>query len=212
MVVQRWIKKLLPKDPRFAEVLLEQATLVTQVARELSSTAHVHSVSAIAPSIAALEEQAAAARHRMMALLAATAVTPLDRTDLHALSSALHRAIDALAHAGRALSDYGLSEPTAAMAAQLELLLNATGRLQVAVGGLRSDDLWSCRQARQEIVSLEKQADELHQDELRRLFRSPQCDASTLLRERAVLDSLEDAIDGCLHAADVLERIAIKQG
>jgi hypothetical protein len=148
----------------------------------------------------------------MMSLLTLTAVTPIDRADLHALSAALHRAIDALGHAGRALGSYGLPRPTEGMLGQMELLRDATARLQVAVGALGSDDLWLCRHARQEIVVLEKRADELHQEELRRLFRSSACDASQLLRERTVLDALEEAVDSCLRAADVLERIAIKQG
>ncbi|MFO0572509.1 MAG: DUF47 family protein [Polyangia bacterium] len=232
MVVQRWIQRLLPKDPRFVELLLEQAVLANQVARALSGAAHARAEATAQPlvdtaagegasgaasdgpgdELAELEQKATEARRRMMSLLTVTAVTPIDRADLHALSAALHRAIDVLGHAGRALTTYGLTRPTDGMLAQMELLRDATARLQVAVGALGSDDLWLCRHARQEIVVLEKRADELHQDELRRLFRSSACDAGQLLRERTVLDALEEAVDSCLRAADVLERIAIKQG
>lgn len=233
MVVQRWIQRLLPKDPRFVELLLEQAVLANQVARALSGAAHAQAEGAAHPlvdgvgvdgtdgaaagdraggELAELEQKSTEARRRMMSLLTVTAVTPIDRADLHALSAALHRAIDALGHAGRSLTTYGLTRPTEGMLAQMELLRDATARLQVAVGALGSDDLWLCRHARQEIVVLEKRADELHQDELRRLFRSSACDAGQLLRERTVLDALEEAVDSCLRAADVLERIAIKQG
>jgi uncharacterized protein Yka (UPF0111/DUF47 family) len=210
MVVQRWIQKLLPKDPRFVELLLEQAVLASQVSRELSTeSAHGET---IVENIEALEQQGEEVRRRMVALLTETAFTPLDRSDLHELSAALHRAVLSLGHAGRALLAYGLCGPSQAMNEQLQILVDATGRIQVAVGALRGVDLWVCRHAREELVTLEKRADELHQDELRRLFRAADCDARQLLRERAVLDALEEAIDSCLRATDVLERVAIKQG
>lgn len=210
MVVQRWIQKLLPKDPRFVELLLEQAVLASQVSRELSTECAQGET--IVENIAALEQQGEEVRRRMVALLTETAFTPLDRSDLHELSAALHRVVLSLGHAGRALLAYGLCGPSPAMNDQLQILVAATGRIQVAVGALRGVDLWVCRHAREELVTLEKRADELHQDELRRLFRSADCDARQLLRERAVLDALEEAIDSCLRATDVLERVAIKQG
>lgn len=210
MVVQRWIQRLLPKDPRFVELLLEQAVLLSHVARELSTEcAHGET---IVEKLDALEEQAEEVRRRMVALLTETAFTPLDRADLHELSASLHRAILSLGHAGRALLAYGLCGPSPTMREQLLILIEATGRIQAAVGTLRGLDLWVCRHAREQLVTLEKRADELHQDELRRLFRAADCDARQLLRERAVLDALEDAIDSCLRATDVLERVAIKQG
>jgi uncharacterized protein Yka (UPF0111/DUF47 family) len=217
MVVQRWIQRLLPKDPRFVDLLLEQAMLASRVARELSAEREpppgvTTGGGSIAGNIEALEDRAEEVRRSMIALLTDTAFTPLDRADLHELSASLHRAILSVGHAGRALLAYGLEGPSPTMRDQLHILIEATGRIQVAVGALRGVDLWICRQARQDLTTLEKRADELHQDELRRLFRSPACDARQLLRERAVLDALEEAIDSCLRAADVLERVAIKQG
>lgn len=210
MVVQQWIQRLLPKDPRFVDLLLEQAVLLSHVARELASESAQGET--LVEKIDALEQQAEEARRRMIALLTDTAFTPLDRSDLHELSASLHRAILALGHAGRALLAYGLCGPSPTMHAQLQILVEAAGRIQAAVGSLRGVDLWVCRHAREELVTLEKRADELHQDELRQLFRSADCDARRLLRERAVLDALEEAIDSCLRATDVLERVAIKQG
>jgi hypothetical protein len=42
------------------------------------------------------------------------------------------------------------------------------------------------------------------------LFKNPQVDAKMLLRQQAVLDSLEAALNSCQDAADVLENVAIK--
>lgn len=210
MVVQRWIQRLLPKDPRFVDLLLEQAVLASRVARELATESQRDET--LVENIEALEQQSEEVRRRMVELLTDTAFTPLDRADLHDLSASLHRAILSLGHAGRALLAYGLRGPSPTMHAQLQILVDATGRIQIAVGALRGVDLWICRHAREELVTLEKRADELHQDELRRLFRAADCDARQLLRERAVLDALEEAIDSCLRATDVLERVAIKQG
>ena len=64
--------------------------------------------------------------------------------------------------------------------------------------------------ARLQIVALEKRGDAVYRGEMASLFKNPEVKAKELLRQQAVLDALEAALDSCQDAADVLENVAIK--
>ena len=67
-------------------------------------------------------------------------------------------------------------------------------------------------ESKRRIRELEKQCDRIYRDEISRLFRAADVDAKVLLREREILDDLENAIDRCERVADTLANLAVKHG
>jgi predicted Zn-dependent protease len=62
-----------------------------------------------------------------------------------------------------------------------------------------------------EINRLENEADEIHDEALRRLFEEER-DALTVMKWKEVLDLLEDATDRCEDVANVFEGVVVKHG
>ncbi len=58
----------------------------------------------------------------------------------------------------------------------------------------------------------EKEADTIFRDAVSGLFRDPAVDAKRLLKEKEVLEDLENAIDRCERVADRLTNLAVKHG
>ena len=59
---------------------------------------------------------------------------------------------------------------------------------------------------------LEKKADGIYRDAVSKLFQDPDVDAKVLIREKTVLEDLENAIDQCDSIADTLANLAVKHG
>ena len=62
-----------------------------------------------------------------------------------------------------------------------------------------------------EINSLENEADDIHDEALKRLFEQER-DAITVIKWKEVLDLLEDATDRCEDVANVFEAVVVKHG
>ena len=60
--------------------------------------------------------------------------------------------------------------------------------------------------------SKEKEGDAVFRGAVSVLFHDPSVDAKMLLREKEILEDLENAIDKCDHVAETLTNIAVKNG
>src|SRR5207237_1399008 len=107
---------------------------------------------------------------------------------------------------------YDVNVMSPAMQELVELCTKAALVLKAVIPALRKKEYGKFAPARLEIVALEKQGDAVYRREMAALFKDVQVDAKELLRQRAVLQALEEALDSCQDAADVLEKVAIKHG
>jgi uncharacterized protein Yka (UPF0111/DUF47 family) len=105
---------------------------------------------------------------------------------------------------------YEVRELTKSMRELLQLLAESTELLRETVPSIRKHQLEMLAPARLKIVAMEKRGDAIYQTEMAALYKNPAVDAKELLRQQAVLDALEAALNSCQDAADVLENVAIK--
>jgi hypothetical protein len=90
---------------------------------------------------------------------------------------------------------------------QAQVILRATGRLCEAVSLLEG-----FRDAQRQLVAvrqLEDEGDRLAREAIADLFR-PGADPLTVIRWKDIHEQLEEAVDACETAADVLEAILVK--
>lgn len=139
-----------------------------------------------------------------------TFVTPIDREDLHSLAMYLDSAIDQLYRATASFVRYDVMEFTPAMRELVQLCAQAARSLKEAVPYIRSGQLHRLTPACKQIDELEKRGDAVYRAELAALFGNRAINAKDLLRQKAVLDALEAALDSCQDAADLLTRVAVK--
>ncbi len=213
MAIQDIVRFFMPRETQFYDFLEQQAELAYAGANILARfTQEGATAEAVREAVQAVEHKGDAVVHAMEEELARTFVTPLDREDLKQLSNELDDVLDLTNGAARACVLMGVSRPTEDMVALIIKLRESTEVLAQAVPKLRrhaySDLVTDSRTLRK----LEKSADTIYREAVRRLFHDPAIDAKTLVRDKEILDDLEKAIDRCEHAAETLAHLAIKHG
>jgi uncharacterized protein Yka (UPF0111/DUF47 family) len=139
--------------------------------------------------------------------LTRTVVTPLDRDDMYRLVSAIDDVCDHVEEAADNIDAYEVREVPRRARQQAEVLHRAASRLSEAVGLLEG-----FRDSQRQLVALrelEDEGDALAREAVAELFRSG-ADPLTIIRWKDIHEQLEEAVDACENAADVLEAILVK--
>jgi uncharacterized protein Yka (UPF0111/DUF47 family) len=213
MSLQSVVRWLLPREDRFYGFLEGQAHVAREGAVALAKFKEADATAeGVSAAVQALEHQGDKLVHEMEEALAKTFVTPIDREDLQRLSSQLDSVLDLTNAAARASVLYGLARPTEPMRKLIDILLECVDSLDKAMPALRKHAYQELIEAKHQIHKLEKSGDRVFRDAVSALFHDEAIDAKVLLREREVLEDLENAIDYCEHVADTLTNLAIKHG
>jgi uncharacterized protein len=140
-------------------------------------------------------------------LLNRTFVTPFDRDDMYRLAGALDDICDHVDEAAGRVVSYGVVEVREQARGQAQVIRRAAGKLSEAVGGLEG-----FKESRRELIELrelEDEGDRLVHDGVSSLFKGD-ADPLTVIRWKDIHEALEEAVDACEKAADVLEAILVK--
>jgi predicted phosphate transport protein (TIGR00153 family) len=212
MSLQSIVRWLVPREDRFYDFLEGQANAAHEGAKALARFKDGKPVAEVRDAVEKLEHEGDRLSHAMEDALAKTFVTPIDREDLHSLSSQLDDILDLANGAIRAASLFGVERPSPAMAKLMEVLVACTSTVKDAVPLLRKHRYAEIGQARRLIEKLEKDADAIYRDAVRALFQDDAVGPKELLREKQVLEDLENAIDHCERVGDTLANLAVKHG
>lgn len=137
-------------------------------------------------------------------------ITPLDREEIHQLSTGFDGILDLVQDVAHTISLYNIHHVTNDAIRLSELIVGCTERLQKAVSLLRSMDnasqiLGFCN----EIDTLEYEADQVMRDAMSRLFRD-EPDVRELIKFKAVYELLELVTDRCEDVAILIEGIVLE--
>jgi predicted phosphate transport protein (TIGR00153 family) len=146
-------------------------------------------------------------RHEIVSLLNRTFVTPFDRDDMFRLSGVIDDICDHIDEAADDLGLYGVEQVPAKAVEQARVIHQAAQRLDAAIGRLEGfkdseADLIALRE-------LEDEGDRLVREAVADLFRTSS-DPISVIRWKDIHEQLEEAVDACESAADVLEAILVK--
>ncbi len=150
--------------------------------------------------------------HQALDRLDRTFITPFDREDIHALIGALDDIIDDVDALAKRFPLFHVERMDPAFEKQTDVLVQATVVLSDAVHRLRkSRKLSELADALIAIHTKESQGDDNHHAAISRLFdgTSPPLE---VMKWKELFDLVEDAIDGCEDAGNILERIILKNG
>jgi predicted phosphate transport protein (TIGR00153 family) len=145
--------------------------------------------------------------HDVVSLLNRTFVTPFDRDDMYRLAGALDDVCDHIDEAAGNVLSYGISEVRPLARQQAEVIHRSAMKLQSAVGCLHG--FKDASRELDELRELEDEGDRLNREAVSDLFRSTD-DAVEIIRWKDIHEQLEEAVDACENAADVLEAIFVK--
>jgi predicted phosphate transport protein (TIGR00153 family) len=154
------------------------------------------------------EHEADETTHEVVRRVNSTFVTPFDREDIYALSSALDDVMDYMEEAVDMVVLYDVEALPGGVADQIEELQRCSELTAEAMPRLQSmkdhEEYWI------EINRLENAGDKSYRRMLAKLF-SGQYEALEVLKLKDVVDALEKAIDGFERVANIVEQIHVKE-
>jgi uncharacterized protein len=160
-------------------------------------------------SIEQVEQQGDAAAHDMDAGTHGLFIPPMDREDIHLLSTALRRVVDIIGGTARRAVSLHASEVRAPAVQLARILLRATQEIEQAMSNLKDADQVLARCGA--IKQCEEEGDAIHSSAVSRLFDGKP-DPIDVLRWKTLFDQLEEALDACDDVANELETLTVKHG
>jgi uncharacterized protein len=154
-----------------------------------------------------LEHEGDRITYDLVDLVNRTFVTPFDRDDMYRLAGALDDICDHVDEAAGRIVSYGIREIREPAIGQAQVIRRASDKLAEAIG--RLDGFKNSQRELIELRELEDEGDRLNHDAVSSLF-TDDADPLLVIRWKDIHEGLEEAVDACENAADVLEAILVK--
>jgi predicted phosphate transport protein (TIGR00153 family) len=154
-----------------------------------------------------LEHEGDRLTHEVVDLLNRTFVTPFDRDDMYRLVTVLDDVCDHIDDASEKITSYGVREIRSQATEQAYVIHRSASKLREAIAQL--EGFKDSRRQLIELRELEDEGDRIVRQAISELFNGG-FDAIALVRWKDIHESLEEAVDACENAADVLEAILVK--
>jgi predicted phosphate transport protein (TIGR00153 family) len=154
-----------------------------------------------------LETEGDRLTEQIIVLLNTQYITPFDREDIYELAKEIDDVVDFIENASDLLDLYKVDSPMPQALDQCRVLVEAAEHLASALAELRG-----FRRAERhllEVKRLEDEGDRIVRDAIANLFEN-HVDPVTVIRWKDIFEALEDAIDACETAADVVGNIVVK--
>jgi len=200
---------LTPRTSEFFTLFGKAGENALQVSRLVERRFREHPNSGITQEqVKRVETEGDAITRELITLLNTQYVTPFDREDIFALATAIDDVVDHIEEATDLLELYGIESPTRQSIEQARILTAAVGHLSAALGGLKAQ-----RGVQDELIKLkelEDEGDRVVRDAIADLFRDERIDPLTVIRWKDIFEALEDALDACETAANVVGNIVVK--
>jgi uncharacterized protein len=154
-----------------------------------------------------LEHEGDRLTREVVDLLNRTFVTPFDRDDIYLLATAIDDVCDHIDEAAGNIVGYGVEEIRPRAKEQAQVIVRSAEKLHEAVE--RLDGFKDSSSQLHALRDLEDEGDRLNRQAVSDLFASGE-DAIGVIRWKDIHEQLEEAVDACENAADVLEAILVK--
>jgi predicted phosphate transport protein (TIGR00153 family) len=201
--------RLLPREEEFFDLFTEVAN------RNKDAVEHLRKLFEAQPdrrtphieAIKRLEHEADQVTHEVVNRLDRTFITPLDREDIHQLSSDLDDVMDAMDGTARRAQIFRLGAAPPGILRITEVLQRMMVAIGEAVSRLKKGDdvMKYCVETKQ----LEEEGDAIYHEALGQLFEKER-DAIELIKWKEIYDNLETTLDQAEDVANVVESITIK--
>jgi uncharacterized protein len=198
----------IPREEKFYELFVDDANNVLAGARLLVEFFRSYDQrERLASQLRDLERKGDGLSHDIGHKLEHTFVTPFDREDIHQLISRLDDILDFIEEVADTCILFKIEAPTEAAIAQAEIIVQQCEELVRALEKLKGFKNISPHWI--EIHRLENEGDRIGRRAIADLFTNG-TDAIHIIQWKDVHTLLEDTIDACEDAANVIERIVVK--
>jgi hypothetical protein len=200
---------LVPKKGEFFDLYSRAAANNVAIARLLIELLdrYPDGLDGLLRDVKELEHEGDRVTHEIVDLLNRTFVTPFDRDDMYRLAGALDDICDHVDEAAGKVGGYRVREIRAQAKQQAQVILRSATKLAEAI-----DRLEGFRDSQRQLIELrelEDEGDRIAREAIFDLFSSG-ADPLAVIRWKDIHEQLEEAVDACENAADVLEAILVK--
>jgi predicted phosphate transport protein (TIGR00153 family) len=207
------LRGLLPKKNEFFALFSRHAALCVDGAARLQTMfgdlAHAEEH---ATAIRGVEHDGDAVCQQTMETLHTSFITPIERGDVHLISSRLDDILDHIEATAHKLWLYEVKTPRPEALQMAAHLVDATRAMRATVDALAGrPSSEHVRELCRAVKQVEKQNDRVLRGATARLFHEEQ-DPKTLIKWKEIYDDVEDAIDRCEDVANVIEGVALENG
>jgi uncharacterized protein len=154
-----------------------------------------------------LEHEGDRITHDLIDMINRTFVTPFDRDDMYRLAGVLDDVCDHIDDSAEKIVGYGVREVHDQARQQAQVIQRCATKLAEAISLL--EGFKDSRRQLIELRTLEDEGDRLSRAAIAGLFAGDP-DPVSLVRWKDIHEQLEEAVDACENAADVLEAILVK--
>ena len=215
MWIDRLLRYLLPRPDQFftlLEGLAEKIESSASVFAELRTAANREEIATIAGRLKPIETEADSICQSLYHEIDRTFVTPIDREDLAHLAKALDNVVDSIEHTAAFASLFRFDTLTEPMKELVRITAAAAKEIAVAARQLRKfADPESVKGPTVAVHSLENEADAVYRQAIAELF-SNGIPPKELVRQKDMLFGLEEGVDQCEDAMDVIRSVMVKNG
>lgn len=203
--------RLLPREEKFfdlfeqqAENVLAGARLLKDVLDDFGDLPHKRML------VEKVESHGDEICHRIVEKLNTTFITPMDREDIHALSSALDDILDYINASVQRLELYHVSSITDEARALANIIIRAAEETLALTQNLSNmKNTKTMKERWIEVNRLENEGDSVSRAAIAALFEK-ETDPIEVIKWKEIYEHLETAIDKCEDAANIVEAVVLK--
>ena len=196
------------KSEKFFDMFIEAARNTLQGARTLAQMLEdFHGTEEQWRAVEEYEHEGDKITHRILRTLHQTFITPVDREDIHKLTSVMDDVMDLIEASAARMAMYRITKPTPAAQRLAGIIVRCTDQIVRGVTALPRFE--SIQEHCIEINRLENEADEVSRAAIAALFLEdvPPLD---VIKWKEIYETMETATDRCEDVANMLEEIALK--
>ena len=204
---------LVPKEEKFFdhfEQLAEKIEKGGQLFLDILDN-YEHSEAKVS-TLKEIEHEADKITHQIYAKMHQTFLTPLDREDIYALANKMDSILDIIEASAVRLYLYKVRIPVDEIRELALILIKAIALVKIIVHALRNKKnsemaIKTCV----EINTLENEGDYIMRQAIARLFEREK-DAVELIKQKEILERVEEGLDTCEDVSNIVEGIILKHG
>jgi predicted phosphate transport protein (TIGR00153 family) len=201
--------RLTPRTTEFYDLFARAGENALEAARHADTRFREFPNSSVTQAdVKAIETEGDEITRELMNLLNTQYVTPFDREDIYELTTAVDDVVDYIDEATQLLDLYSVETPTRQAVELSRILVLTVEQLATALARLKG--MRGVQDAIVEVKRYEDEADRVVHDAIAALFRDDRIDPLIVIRWKDIYDALEEAIDACEHAANVIGNILVK--
>lgn len=198
----------LPKEEKFLEGFKEQSNIIFQAATILQEMfQNCQYAAEKIHKIEELEHQGDRIVREVALKLNKSFITPIDREDIHELTSVLDDVLDYIKSGAVRLSLFKIAECNKPAAALAELIWKASGEMRQAIEMLC--EFKDVRPHVEKVKEYEREGDDLNRVAISELFQDTR-PVLEIIKWKEIYERLETALDKCEDVVQIIEGIMLK--